>query len=151
MSEFVVEATVGARPETVFDVYTDHRNYARLVKLIRRAELELEGEPPPNGLGATRKLHLVGATVREEVTEYERPGRYSYKMLSGLPLDQFDATVTFTPVDEGTSVSYRVAVTGSLRALPVKWPSEEAIRLFMRKAAEAAERIDSQGGEAAGS
>ena len=41
-------------------------------------------------------------------------------------------------------VSYRVTVTGSLRALPVKWPAEEGIRLFMRKAAEEAERTDAR-------
>ncbi|HET7870093.1 MAG TPA: SRPBCC family protein [Actinomycetota bacterium] len=139
MSEFTIEDTVKAKPETVFDVYLDHRGYADLLKLIRTAELEQEGEPPPNGLGAIRKLHLVGATVREEMTEYERPDRYSYRMLSGLPLDQFDATVSFTPTDEGTSVSYHVKVVGAVKALPVKWPSEEAIRMFMKSAAEKAE------------
>ena len=139
MSEFTIEAAVSAKPATVFDVYLDHRGYAKLLGLIRTAELEREGEPPPNGLGAIRKLHLIGATVREEVTDYERPARYSYRMLSGLPLDQFEATVGFAPTEEGTSVSYHVTVVGAVKALPVKWPSEEAIRVFMKSAAEEAE------------
>jgi uncharacterized protein YndB with AHSA1/START domain len=143
MAEFVIEDTVKAKPETVFDVYTNHRGYANFINLIRTAELEREGEPAPNGLGAIRKLRLVGATVREEVTEYERPGRYSYRMLSGLPLDQFDATVTFQPAEEGTLVSYGVTVVGSVRGLPVKYPSEGAIRGFMRNAADEAERVGS--------
>jgi uncharacterized protein YndB with AHSA1/START domain len=143
MSEFVIDGTVKASPETVFDVYLDHRGYENLVSVIRKAELEREGDPAPNGLGAIRKLHLIGATVREEVTEYERPTKYSYRMLSGAPLDEFKATVTFTPTEEGTAVAYRVSVVGSVGILPVKFPSEEALRLFMRDAASEAERIAS--------
>jgi uncharacterized protein YndB with AHSA1/START domain len=143
MSEFTIEDTVKAKPETVFDVYLDHRGYADLIKPMRTAELEREGKPAPNGLGAIRKLHFPGVTVRELVTEYERPTRYSYEMMSGLPVD-FDATVTFTPTEEGTAVAYRVSVTASHKALPVEWPTEQAIRLFMRKAAAEAERIDSE-------
>jgi Polyketide cyclase / dehydrase and lipid transport len=142
MSEFVVESTVKARPGTVFDVYTDHRDYANLVGLVRAAELEREGEPPPNGLGAIRRLHLVGATVREEVTGYERPYRYSYRMLSGAPVDQYTSAVTFTPTDHGTAVAYSVSVVPSHRMLPVQFPTEEFVRVFMRQADAEAERID---------
>jgi uncharacterized protein YndB with AHSA1/START domain len=142
MSEFVVESTVKARPETVFDVYTNHCGYANLVGLIRTAELEREGKPPPNGLGAIRKLHLVGATMREEVTEYERPTSYSYRMLSGAPLDEYTSRVTFAPTDAGTGVAYHVSVTPSVRALPVEFPTKEFVRMFMRKADAEAERID---------
>jgi hypothetical protein len=61
-------------------------------------------------------------------------------MLSGLPVD-FEATVTFTPTKGGTSVAYRVSVTGSIKALPVKWPTEEVIGMFMNRAAAEAERV----------
>jgi uncharacterized protein YndB with AHSA1/START domain len=140
MTQFVLQDTVHASPETVFDVYTDHRGYASLIGPIRTAELEHEGEPAPNGLGAIRKLHMPVATVREEVTAYQRPNSYSYRMLSGAPFDEFSATVTFTPAKEGTEVSYQVTAVGSLKALPVKFPSEEAIRKFMNKAAAKAQQ-----------
>lgn len=84
-----------------FDVYTDHRHYAELVGAIRSPLLEQEGKAAPNGLGAIRDLHLPGATVREQVTEYHRPAQYAYRMLSGAPLRHFIATVTFTPAGEG--------------------------------------------------
>jgi uncharacterized protein YndB with AHSA1/START domain len=135
VTQFVLEGTVKAAPETVFDVYTDHRGYADLVGLIRTAELEREGDPAPNGAGAIRKLRMPGTTVREQVTEYDRPNSYSYKMLSGLPLKEFKATVTFKPAEQGTAVAYAVSVRGSMEALPVKFPSQETIRLFMKKAA----------------
>ncbi len=134
MPEFAIESTVSATPDTVFGVYTDHRRYADLAKLIRRAELEREGDPPPNGLGAIRKLHLPGVSVREQVTEFERPRCYSYRMLSGLPLDEYTAAVTFTPIERSTKVGYRVSVVGSIRGLPVKYPTEEFVRVFMRAA-----------------
>ena len=116
MSKFEVHRTVTAKPETVFDVFTDHRGYANLVGLIKSSELEQEGEPAPNGLGAIRVIRLPGATVREQVTEFGRPGRYSYRMLSGAPLHNFVATVTFRPNDEGgTDVTYLVSEDPSVR------------------------------------
>ena len=85
MSEFEVHRTAAAKPETVFDVFTDHRGYANLVGMIKSSELEQEGQPAPNGLGAIRVIRLPGATVREQVTEFDRPTQYSYRMLSGAP------------------------------------------------------------------
>ena len=140
MVEFVLKDTVNARPETVFDVYLDHRAYAGLMKVILSAELEQQGEPAPNGLGAIRKLHLPGMAVREQVTEYDRPHHYSYRVLSGLPVDEYHATVTFTPTEQGTAVTYAVSVVPSSRLLPVRFPTEEGLRRLMRLAGAQAER-----------
>jgi hypothetical protein len=131
---------VNAEPETAFDVYTDHRRYADLLTMIRSVTLEREGDPPPNGSGAIRRIHLTGATVREQITQHDHAARYSYRMLSDAPLDKFEATVEFAPAENGTSVTYFVTAVSSIKGLPVKWPSEEAIRMFMHAAAEAAEQ-----------
>ncbi|WP_405443303.1 SRPBCC family protein [Streptomyces avidinii] len=120
MSTFDVRRTADAPPETVFGVFTDHRKYAALVTAIRSSVLEREGDPRPNGVGAVRRLHMPGVTVREQVTVYERPGRYSYQLVSGLPLRHFTATVTFTPVQHQrtrTEVVYSVTVEPRLRVL----------------------------------
>ena len=144
MTEFVIRKTVAAKPETVFDVFTDHRGYAQLVGLIRSSELEREGEPAPNGVGAIRVLHMPGATVCEQVTEYERPDHYSYKMLSGVPLHDYVSTVTFTPTEQGgTAVAYSVSADP---AVPVgKRVVDDVVKrfvhTFMEKAAAQAERI----------
>jgi uncharacterized protein YndB with AHSA1/START domain len=147
MTEFVVRAVVAAKPETVFDVFTDHRGYARLVGLIRSSELEREGDPAPNGAGAIRKLHLPGATVREQMTEYTRPERYSYTMLSGAPVRDYLSTVTFTPTRQGTAVAYSVTEIPSIAIIgPV---IDQVVRLLIRtitrKAAAQAERNASAG------
>lgn len=118
MSRFEIRRTAAAQPETVFDVFTDHRHYADLVKAMHSSVLEREGDPAPNGVGAVRRLRLPGATVREQVTEYHRPGQYAYRMLSGAPLRHYTATVTFSPVGEQqTEVVYTVDVEPKVRLL----------------------------------
>ncbi|MGN6663726.1 MAG: SRPBCC family protein [Solirubrobacterales bacterium] len=110
MASFRYVRQVEAPPETVFEVLTDHRRYPEITSL-RKAELEREGEPAPNGLGAIRVLTLAGPPMREEVIAYEPPHRFSYTLLSGLPFRDHVGTVELTPLDRGTQVIYAVRTT----------------------------------------
>lgn len=110
MASFRYVRQVAAPPEIVFDVLTDHRRYNEITA-VRKAELEREGEPAPNGLGAIRVLSVAGPPMREEVIAYERPSRFSYKVLSGLPVRDHVGTVELTPLDQGTQVIYAVHTT----------------------------------------
>jgi uncharacterized protein YndB with AHSA1/START domain len=110
MSSFRFERVVAAPPEIVFDVLTDHRHYAEITSL-RRSELEREGRPAPDGVGAIRVLTAVGPPLREEVLVYERPTRFSYKLLSGLPSRDHVGTVELTPDGTGTKLAYAVRMT----------------------------------------
>ncbi|MFI5028054.1 MAG: SRPBCC family protein [Solirubrobacterales bacterium] len=111
MASFTFVREVAAPPETLFELFLDHRGYADLT-MLRRSELEREGEPAPNGVGAIRVLHSVGPPLREEVLTYEEPTRFSYRLLSGLPLRDHVGTVEMTPQGNGTKVTYAV------RAIP---------------------------------
>jgi uncharacterized protein YndB with AHSA1/START domain len=114
MASFTYERQVAAPPEIVFDVLTDHRRYPEITPL-RKAELEREGEPAPNGLGAIRALSaLPGPPMREEVIAYERPQRFSYTVLSGLPFRDHVGTVELTPSAGGTKVVYAIRTTPTL-------------------------------------
>jgi uncharacterized protein YndB with AHSA1/START domain len=115
MASFTYERQVVAPPEIVFDVLTDHRRYPEITPL-RKAELEREGEPEPNGLGAIRVLSapLPGPPMREEVIAYERPHRFSYTILSGLPFRDHVGTVELSPSDGGTKVVYAIHTTPTL-------------------------------------
>jgi len=110
MASFTLEREVPAPPEVVFDVLTDHRAYADITPM-RRSELEREGEPAPNGVGAIRVLRSVGPPLREEVIGFERPGRFSYRLLSGAPVRDHVGTVSLEPGGAGTKVTYAVRTT----------------------------------------
>lgn len=108
MASFTFTREVKAPPETVFAVLTDHRKYSELTPL-RKSVLEREGEPAPNGVGAIRKLTAVGPALREEVIGYEAPGRFSYTLLSGLPVRDHVGTVELIGQDGGgTKMVYAV-------------------------------------------
>lgn len=113
MASFRYEREVAAPPEIVFDVLTDHRGYARITPL-RKAELEREGTPAPNGVGTIRVLSAVGPPLREEVLVYEPGKRFSYKLLSGLPVRDHVGTVELTPNGDGTRVAYAVRTTATV-------------------------------------
>jgi uncharacterized protein YndB with AHSA1/START domain len=113
MASFTYQRQVAAPPETVFEVLTDHRGYAKITPL-RKAVLEREGESVPDGVGAIRRLSAVGPPLREEVLAYEAPTRFSYKLLSGLPVRDHVGTVELTPEAGGTKVVYAVRTTPTL-------------------------------------
>jgi hypothetical protein len=77
----------------------------------RSVELEREGEPAPNGVGAVRAITAVGPPIREEVIEYQRPSRFAYKLLSGLPVRDHVGTVTLEASDGGTRLAWALDTT----------------------------------------
>ena len=113
MASFTFERQVAAPPEIVFEVLTDHRRYAEITPL-RKASLEREGEPAPNGVGAIRVLSAVGPALREEVIDYVPSSRFSYKLLSGAPLRDHVGTVELTPEAGGTRMVYAVRTNPTL-------------------------------------
>jgi len=113
VASFTLVREISAPPEVVFDVLTDHRRYAEMTAL-RRSVLEREGEPAPNGVGSIRLLTAVGPPMREETIVFERPSRFSYKVLSGLPVRDHVGTASLEPSGEGTKVTYAVHTTPTL-------------------------------------
>lgn len=113
MASFTFTREISAPPETVFEVLTDHRRYSELTPL-RKSELEREGEPAPNGVGAIRRLTAVGPALREEVIAYQAPARFSYTLLSGLPVRDHVGTVELTAQGGGTKMVYAVRTQPTL-------------------------------------
>jgi uncharacterized protein YndB with AHSA1/START domain len=113
VASFTLTREIKAPVETVFEVLTDHRRYAALTPL-RKSELEREGEPAPNGVGAIRKLTAVGPPMREEVIAYEAPRRFSYTVLSGLPVRNHVGTVELAEAGGGTKMVYALRTQPTL-------------------------------------
>lgn len=113
MASFTFTREIDAPPETVFEVLTDHRRYSELTPL-RRSELERQGEADVNGVGAIRKLTAVGPPMREEVIAYEAPSRFSYTVLSGLPVRDHVGTVELSAEGGRTKMVYAVRTQPTL-------------------------------------
>jgi uncharacterized protein YndB with AHSA1/START domain len=145
VASFTLTRQINAPPETVFGVLTDHRRYAELTPL-RRSELEREGEPAPNGVGAIRKLTAVGPPMREEVIAYEAPRRFSYTVLSGLPVRDHIGTVELAESGGGTRMVYALRTQPTLPVIggAVILPIKQAIKgLIAGVAAESERRASS--------
>jgi uncharacterized protein YndB with AHSA1/START domain len=72
-----VTRSIPAPAEPVFDLLADHANYDRF-RGIRGSELISEGKPPPNGVGAMRRVLIGPLSFDEEITAYESPSRLEY-------------------------------------------------------------------------
>lgn len=110
MSEVHLKQRIDAPTEIVWDILSDHRGYSDWT-LVRRAELEREGDPAPNGVGAIRALHALGPPIREQIELFEPPTRMDYSILSGMPVRDYLARATLTPSGSGTEVDYFVTFT----------------------------------------
>ena len=141
MATFTFVREIKAPPEVVFELLTDHRGYADLTPL-RRVDLEREGDPAPNGVGAIRVLHAVGPPLREEVLAYRPPSRFSYRVLSGLPVRDHVGTVELTELGGGTQVVYAVRMNPTVPVVggAVVAGVRQGVKQLLRGVAAEAER-----------
>jgi uncharacterized protein YndB with AHSA1/START domain len=105
--------TVAAPVETVWEVLSDLRGMSDYTR-VRRVEIERDGDPPPNGLGAIRALYAVGPPIREEIIAFEPPRHLSYRMLSGAPVRDHVGTIELEPAGVGTRMGYVLETTPKL-------------------------------------
>jgi hypothetical protein len=146
----VVEATAraGAARQTVWDVLADGRSWHEWGDW-QTTELEREGDPPPDGVGAVRRNVRRPLTIREQVELWEPPSRFGYTLLSGLPVRDYHAVVTLTGAGAdgaSTNIHWEARFDGRWRALdaPMRAFVRATLNDVARKVAAAAER---RGGE----
>jgi uncharacterized protein YndB with AHSA1/START domain len=113
MTEYHFTRSAKAPIDTVWSILSDHRGMPGWTPM-RAVNLEREGDPAPNGVGAVRVLRAVGPPIREEITTFDAPHRMGYKMLSGAPLRDYVGTVELAESGEGTQVNWSVSFTPRL-------------------------------------
>ncbi|MCB1026298.1 MAG: SRPBCC family protein [Microthrixaceae bacterium] len=100
-----VRRFISAPPEEVFDLVADNSGWGRWAIGIE-SERECEGVDHPDGVGAIRKVGRAPVESREEITAFDPPRSLSYKLLTGLPLQDYEATVTVEPVTDGSLLTW---------------------------------------------
>ncbi len=111
MRSIHVTREIPAPPEAVFDLLADHANYERF-RPIHGSELVREGEPPPNGLGALRRIKVRPLTFEEEITAYERPSRLDYLIVKlNVPFEHHGGSIRLASEVGSTHVDWRSSFT----------------------------------------
>jgi Polyketide cyclase / dehydrase and lipid transport len=91
-----------ATPATLFRLAADGGRWSEWAgPFVPRSSWERQGDPPPGGIGAVRRLGLWPVVVREETVAYEQDRRHGYAMRSPAPVRDYRAEVTFAARDDG--------------------------------------------------
>ncbi len=139
MEEFELSARIQAPPEKVWAVYSDHVGYEEWAG-VKGVVLRQQGEPAPNGLGAIRVIRANGIAIEEEVTAFEPPKRFGYRMVSGVPVKDYVAEVLFEEADGGTQIRWRVRFAARIPG--TGWLMKRVIKSSLSQMLERLTRVD---------
>lgn len=103
MQTFSSSTPISAPPEIVWEVMTDHQLYSRWSP-SSRVDLEVEGSPDRNGVGAVRAFRTGPVSTREEVTAFDPPHRMAYRALGmPLPVRNYRSEMVLVGSEDGAS------------------------------------------------
>ncbi|MEQ6884783.1 SRPBCC family protein [Salicola sp. Rm-C-2C1-2] len=106
METIVVERTINAPIDQVFDLLSDHANYKQF-EGIRNSWLVKEGSEDPNGDGAIRRIDLGAVWFEEEISNFSRPHGMDYRILrSRPPIEHESGRIQLRETQEGTTVTW---------------------------------------------
>jgi len=106
MRSLTVTRRIEAPAESVFDLLADHANYDRF-RGMNSSELVREGDPPPNGVGALRRIHSRPFRFDEEITAYERPSLLGYLIVKvNAPLEHDGGLIRLREEGGATDVEW---------------------------------------------
>jgi uncharacterized protein YndB with AHSA1/START domain len=109
MVEFQVDRTIAASPERVFDWLADPANLTAAPVILKVRWVKGFSGP---GEGAVREPIGLGGWFREQITAYDRPRAYSYRVVRSFPpFNHEGGTLTFTPSAAGTHVDWLTSYT----------------------------------------
>lgn len=101
-----VSKTIAAPAEVVFDWIADATNYTANPGVLS-AKLTKPGATERLGVGAEREIVAGGLWFHERITEFERPSRTAYQVVSCRPpLPHRGGTVELRETDGGTMVRW---------------------------------------------
>jgi uncharacterized protein YndB with AHSA1/START domain len=123
VQRFEVFARSSAPPDAVWRWLADASSWKHWTNLTI-SELECQGAPEPDGVGAIRKLGRAGRVSREQVLEFDAPTHLAYTILSGVPVKDYRADVHLSADGDGTLIAWRASFE------PTRPGTGTAIRMF---------------------
>ena len=102
---YEISLDIAAPIDTVWGLLADGRSWSDW-SFIPRSELECEGIPAPDGVGAIRRLGMPPIVSRERIVEFTPPSRLVYESVGGIPVSGYRATVELAEVDGRTKVQW---------------------------------------------
>jgi hypothetical protein len=112
-----------AGPERVFALVGEGAAWPRWSSAVTSFALERPGGTEPEGSGAVRVFRVRRIVVRVEVVELTPGVRYSYRLLSGMPMRDYLGIATFRPGRIRWRLSFAPTIPGT------GW----CLRLLMRR------------------
>ena len=145
-ASYEVSAQSSAPPERVWGLLADATTWQQWAgPMVMRSWWEREGDPPPGGVGAIRRLGMRGANSREEIVAYERPQHLGYIWHTRIVRD-YRADVRLEPVaiepgpDGSDRTGTRIVWSGSF-APTLLGPAPVMLRFFTRTVGGFARRL----------
>jgi carbon monoxide dehydrogenase subunit G len=107
MGEFAVSTFIDRSPQDVFDFLSDPAIKHKWMPMLESAAWTSSGEPGVGStVGAIMKMAGKETEMQLEITQWNVPNRYGYKILTVLfPLKAMAHTFRLEPEDGGTRVS----------------------------------------------
>ncbi len=106
-----VERHTSAPVEAVWPLIGEARRWQEW-SFLTRSELEAEGTPAPDGVGAVRRFTRYGVGSTEEVLAWEPPFHLAYRILKGFPVRDYRADVHLVPDGTGTLIRWSATFSG---------------------------------------
>jgi hypothetical protein len=128
-----------ALPAKVFALLSDGSTWPDWSQFTH-FRLEQPGKERSQGVGAIRELKTRISTVHEEITGFELDWRVSYRLLSGMPLRNYEAETLLMPRDGGTDIMWRSHFEPERFAFFWRWLMRRVIANIAEDLARAAER-----------
>jgi len=108
MASIVLRARIRAPQEQVWQALSHHEGFPEF-SVLDKVTLKREGSPDRDGVGAVRVMCAPGLCVEEEVTSWDPPHGYEYRLLRGAPIRDHRGRVEVTGNGEATDVEWTVS------------------------------------------
>ena len=108
MTEFTITRQLQMPAEKAWEVFSP---FTTLSVPSISLEVEKEGDPDANGVGAIRRLN---GRVLERLESMDPPKAFTYTLLSGAPVKDYLGTAEFQPQNSSTRLTWHVRFTPKL-------------------------------------